>query len=301
MKNEHEINIEASENSIAFKKVLRGFDPDEVIAYIDEMNRTMQDASKNYETRMAEMKQELTLVSRERDNLRKQCSELEQNAETPFVPQVEEVKAEDGEKEAQSLKAELEKERSANTKSEKALENANGQIKELSSQLKSMEKQLSDCYKRIDEQEKKDRTEPFREQYEEAVKQIEKLKSNADSLREKNEQLNAEASATTEHIRKIEDENTDIKTELSRISVENDLLKEKNGQYKKELSEMKADAKKKAYSYAEKLAAGEDELNKEKMKLEKKLQMQSYHIEQANSAIDELKKQLEQISLSSGD
>ncbi|MCQ2484054.1 MAG: hypothetical protein MJ168_01825 [Clostridia bacterium] len=82
------------------------------------------------------------------------------------------------------------------------------------------------------------------------------------------------------------------------MSIENSLLKEKNEQYKKEIFEMKAEAKEKAYENAEKLAAGEDALQQEKMKLQKQIQLQNYHIEQAGAAVEELKKQLEQISLS---
>ena len=58
---------------------------------------------------------------------------------------------------------------------------------------------------------------------------------------------------------------------------------------------MKSEIKEKAYVYAEKLSAGEDELRKEQIKLQKKVQMQNYHIEQASTAVEELSRQLQAI------
>ena len=96
----------------------------------------------------------------------------------------------------------------------------------------------------------------------------------------------------------MENENASLKAEVSRLQVENALLAEKNEAYKTELTQMKSEIKKKAYVYAEKLSAGEDELRKEQIKLQKKVQMQNYHIEQASAAVEELTRQLQAIQAS---
>lgn len=305
MKNEK--NEQINENEIEFKRVLRGFDPDEVRAYIDEMNRSMQDVSKNYETRMAEMKQELTLVNREKENLREKCAQLEANpapapAEPEPEPQPEPEKPKRGKsQQAQidALKKQLDEEKAVSAAADERLRQSAEQVEELNEQLRALKQELSENQELVQELERAaEDSQPVRAQYEASLAEIEKLKAGAASYQEEAEMLRAESKATAEHLKKTEEENTSLKTELSRLNVENSILQEKNGQYRKELSDMKTEAKSKAYDYAEKLSAGEDALRQEQMRLTKKLQMQTYHIEQAESAVNELKKQLEQIKFS---
>lgn len=304
MKNDTEKN--AAEANITFKKVMRGFDPEEVIAYISEMSRTMQEASKVYEIRMAEMKQELTLVNRERDNLRIKCDELEKSIAAPLpepVPEPVPVLSEFADDNRQGLIDELQKkldeEAMSGATAKEELQNANMQIAELSLGLEDKEKQLLSCLEKINILETQSgRNDSVREQYEEALVLIENLKSQVSGLEEEKAQLISDSENAEAHFRKALVEAGGLKTELSRISVENSLLAEKNEQYKTEISELKAEAKNKAYEFAEKLSTEEDELNREKIRLQKKLQLQNYHIEQANTAVDELKKQIEQIRIS---
>ena len=108
----------------------------------------------------------------------------------------------------------------------------------------------------------------------------------------------AEYATAQVHFEKVESENASLKTELSRVTVEIALLQEKNEAYKKEIAQLKSEIKEKAYVYAEKLSAGEDELRKEQVKLQKKVQMQNYHIEQASAAVEELSRQLQAIQAS---
>lgn len=308
MKNEVDKKIAEIENAVTFKKVMRGFDPEEVIAYIDEMSKTMQEASKNYELRMAEMKQELTFANRERDTLRARCEELEHSsapapAPTP-VPEPEAVpekpkRGKSQQDQIESLQKQLEEERALNISAADAVQNINAQIDALSAQLQDKEAQLASCYERIDLlEEQNGKQQSMRENYEDALAQLEKMKADSMAYKEQIDVFTAEAKATEAHLQKTETENVNLKTELGRVNIENSLLEEKNEQYKKEIFEMKAEAKEKAYENAEKLAAGEDALQQEKMKLQKQIQLQNYHIEQAGAAVEELKKQLEQIRIS---
>lgn len=312
MKNDSEKMNTAVENNFSFKKVMRGYDPAEVTAYIEEMSRTMQDASKNFEMRMAEMKQELTLVNRERDNLRERCTELEAKSAIPApAPEPEPVPEPVPEKpkrgrsqqaQIDSLKKQLDEEQKAGEKTAKSLNKANEQIELLTAQLEDKEKQLESSIQRAEELESRtQKQDSFRDKYEEALAKIENMKADYDSLLSEKDLLAAESEATEKHLKKTEDENSSLKTDLGRLNIENALLQEKNEQYRNELSGLKAEAKEKAYAYAERLAKGEDALSQEKLKLQKKLQMQSYHIEQANAAVEELKKQLDQIMFSSED
>lgn len=309
MKNEVEIKIAESETAITFRKVMRGFDPEEVTAYIDEMSRSMQEASKNFELRMAEMKQELTLANRERDTLRAKCEELEHNAPLKTLPATEPVpeapapekpkRGKSQQAQIDGLQKQLEEERTLNASQAEAIQNTNAQISALTSELRDKEEQLAGCFEKISLlEEQNNRQNSMKEDYEEALAQIEKIKADSLSFKERIDVLNAESKATEAHLQKTETENSNLKSELGRINIENSLLKEKNEHYKKEIFDMKAEAKEKAYENAEKLAAGEDALQQEKMKLQKQIQLQNYHIEQAGAAVEELKKQLEQIRIS---
>ena len=295
------------ESSVNFKKVMRGFDPEEVIAYIDEMSKTMQEASKNYELRMAEMRQELTLTNRERDTLRRRCEELEKSAAAAPPPAVVEEPApvekpkrgKSQQAQIESLQKQLEEAKAANASAADNVQSFSVQIASLTAELQDKEQQLASCYERIDVLEQQSgKQESIRSSYEDALAQIEQIKAEVVAVQEERDLLVTEARVTGTHLSKTEAENANLKTELGRLNVENALLTEKNEQYKKEISDMKAESKEKAYAYAEKLAAEEDALSQEKMKLQKKIQMQGYHIEQANAAVEELRKQLEQIKLS---
>ena len=275
--------------AVTFKKVMRGYDPAEVQAYIEEMNRTMQDATKNYEMRMAEMKSALALANRERDTILARYggdteetpadedhSQLDeaQAAIAGLQGKLEEEKASRGRLEAE-LQARIGDERAARERTEKELEAAFTQIEGLKQRCEQYQSEQT--------------------QYEQALGTIEELKAKLLASQEEKEIQSAEYATAQTHFEKVESENASLKTELSRATVENALLAEKNEAYKNEITQMKSEIKEKAYVYAEKLSAGEDELRKEQIKLQKKVQMQNYHIDQANAAVEELTRQLQAI------
>ena len=301
MKNE---NIRAAEETVdpGFKKVMRGFDPEEVLAYINELTRNMQNTAKNYEARMADMKQELALANRERDTLRTRCAEYEKGA-APVISETAAAENDDRQALIERLQSQLAEERAAalqaGTGAAENLRRAEEQIEALKTQLLERERQLSENNSQIDAlTQQYAQLQPLRGEVEDALIRIEEMKAAKQTLAEEKELLLAEASAAAAHLEKTENENARLKTELSRVQVENTLLSEKNEQYKKEIADLKTESKEKAYAYAEKLSAGEDDLRRERVRLEKKLQMQHYHIEQAGAAIAELQKQLEQVRTS---
>ena len=284
-----EEEIETAENEM-FNRVRRGFDPDEVMAYVDEMNRNMQDASKNYEKRMAEMKSALALANRERDKLLARfgvesadaltdadVSQFEDEAQAKIAElqgRIEDLQKARAHEEAE-MQSKLDDERAAKENLEKELETASTQIEGLKQQCEQHQS--------------------IQMQYEQALGTIEELKAKLKATQDEKDVQSAEYATAQVHFDKVENENTSLKTELSRFNVENALLEEKNEAYKNEIAQMKKEIKEKAYVYAEKLSAGEDELRKEQVKLKKKVQMQNYHIEQASTAVEELARQLQAI------
>ncbi|MCQ2484055.1 MAG: hypothetical protein MJ168_01830 [Clostridia bacterium] len=214
MKNEVDKKIAEIENAITFKKAMRGFDPEEVIAYIDEMSKTMQEASKNYELRMAEMKQELTLANRERDTLRTRCEELERSSMPAPVPAPASVtesetvpekpkRGKSQQAQIESLQKQLEEEKALNASAADAVRNINAQIDALSAQLQDKEAQLASCYERINLlEEQNGKQQLMRENYEDALAQLEKVKADSMAFKEQIDVFTAEAKATEAHLQK---------------------------------------------------------------------------------------------------
>ena len=300
MKNENEnktVQTEQTEqtditSAVTFKKVMRGYDPAEVEAYIAEINRTMQDASKNYEMRMAEMKAALALANRERDTILARYG-----GETADVPaDADQSQLDEAQAALAGLQGKLDEERAARSRAEAEMQKKLGDER---AAREGVEKELEAAFAQIDGL--KQRCEQYQSeqmQYEQALGTIEELKAKLKAAQEEKEIQDAEHATAQVHFEKVENENASLKTELSRVTVENALLEEKNEAYKNEITQMKSEIKEKAYVYAEKLAAGEDELRKEQVKLQKKVQMQNYHIEQASAAVEELTRQLQAIQAS---
>lgn len=306
MKNENEDKTVQTENAatVTFKKVMRGYDPAEVQAYIEEMNRTMQDASKNYEKRMAEMKSALALANRERDTIMarygKEPAKSSKKAEQPQPDesQLVDVKfdeslLDEAQAEIAGLQRRLEEAQDASTRMEAEMQSKLGDER---AARESLEKELEAACAQIDGMKQRcEQYESVQTQYEQALGTIEELKAKLQATQEEKELQGAEYATAQVHFEKVENENAALKTELSRVSVENALVKEKNEAHKKQIKQMKSEIKEKAYVYAEKLSAGEDELRQEQVKLQKKVQMQNYHIEQASAAVEELARQLQAI------
>ena len=297
MKNENENKAEQTENTstVTFRIVRRGYDPAEVTAYIDEMNLTMQDASKNYEKRMAEMKAALALANRERDTLLARFSG--EPEEAPTVPEQSLSQPDD---EAQAviagLQGRLAEEQVARSRMEAELQSKLGDER---AARESVEKELETAAAQIEGMKQRcEQYQAVQTQYEQALKTVEELKAKLQATQDEKDMQGAEYATAQVHFEKVENENASLKTELSRSQVENALLAEKNEAYKNEITQMKSEIKEKAYVYAEKLSAGEDELRKEQVKLKKKVQMQNYHIEQASAAVEELTRQLQAIQAS---
>ena len=326
------------EDDIPIKKVMRGFEPAAVADYINEMNRSMENASKNFEARMADMKQELTLTARERDMLAEKCRTLAKKDAGISREHEKELLSQ-----IAALKNELEEYGRTDTPSGGG-DLPDGETGVLSAALADKQRELESALERIRLLEQRAENSAANEErnseimrLEEqnsklsgenaALKQtgaalntaVEKLKAKNgelsacldkfsgkcdalsdenEKLREENEIIAAENDALEEQLEKTTDENKAVRNENGRLTVENGLLGEKNARYIKEISELKAEAKTAAYTNAERFSAEAEALEREKLAIRKKAQLQGYHIELCRNALDELSKQLEEIKSS---
>lgn len=298
MKKENDYSFDSENTTISFKKVLHGYSPDEVTAYISEINNNMRDASKNFEARMAEINQELTLANRENSTLRSKCASLEVKLATALALNGCDSREnyDSSEESADSLKSYLEKEKNAREAAESELQSTSLRIDELLKQLREKENEIAGYMDRIDELElQNDNRSKIGENYETALAEIETMKSEFADMTEEKTNLEELVRENKARLSEADNENKALKTEVNRLTVENELLAKKNEQHKIEINELKNDAKAKAYEYAECIAEEKAALDREKTAVQKKLQLQVFHVEQAASAVDELKKQIEQI------
>lgn len=180
---------------------------------------------------------------------------------------------------------------------EKLLAGCLDKVAALESQIVTREEQIAACEEQIAVlNEQIGSRDTLRLDYENALSRIEIQKAEVSGLVQQCEQMTDDLKTVREKLVRAEEEKQNLKTELSRLHVENSVLAEANEKYKKDYSDIRAETKAKAYDAAEKLSAQEDAFNREKLKLKKQLQLQSYHIGQADLALEELKKQLAQIA-----
>ena len=66
-KNQTARGKEKEKNETLFKKVLYGYDPEEVASYIEDINNTYESAARMQEAKLSSIKEELVLANRERD------------------------------------------------------------------------------------------------------------------------------------------------------------------------------------------------------------------------------------------
>jgi len=281
-----------------FRKVMRGYDPVEVDAYITELGDSIRKTSRTYEARMADMKQELTLANRESENLRAKLKEYQDNPEIqrlqgivvsqPVADTNEELIAQLKNR-IVGLQFQLQDAETRHAEEVEALRRQNTEILAGIGDARAKEEELDKLAREnalLKEEAEKNK--PALENAQLAAAQIE-------SLTEQKDVLSSELQVSADRIAKLEDDAVRSRNEISRITVDNSLLEEKNAKYREEIVALKAEGKTKAYEFAERFAAREDELNSEILTMKKKLQLQSYHISQADTAVAELANQIMQI------
>ena len=265
------------EDDIPIKKVMRGFEPAAVADYINEMNRSMENASKNFEARMADMKQELTLTARERDMLAEKCRTLAKKDAGISREHEKELLSQ-----IAALKNELEEYGRTDTPSGGG-DLPDGETGVLSAALADKQRELESALERIRLLEQRAENSAANEERNSEIMRLEEqnsklsgenaalkqtgaaLNTAVEKLKAKNgelsacldkfsgkcDALSAENDALEEQLEKTTDENKAVRNENGRLTVENGLLGEKNARYIKEISELKAEAKTAAYTNAE--------------------------------------------------
>lgn len=313
-------NKDKSERDLLFKKVLYGYDPEEVTAYIDELTQTLDSATRLHESKLSSIKEELVLSNRERDSYGEKYRECKAKLEDALnkaepvaaVPVIEEKEDRTPEFEAviETLKNKLEIAEAENEKLREmtgqnaqnavdgylsriaVLENENRQISLQSDALRREKQELLVFSEKYD---------GLFSEYNEILSQLEKTKAELASKEDEAKLLNEELSRKIKETAAVSAEKEKIKKKAAELEVKNDVLRQKLEENESEIIRLKDANKAQAFEYADKVNTLESEQAKNKLALQKELQLHDYYISQAELTISQLTKQMEQIKQSLGE
>lgn len=275
---------DGTDGELSFRRVLYGYDPEEVNSYIEELNKTFNAANRNYENRLSSLKEELRISNRERDSYsekyRKNKSELDAALQGITV-QTKEETADVGE-EYDAVIAAL-KEKLNQVQAE------NAQLKEKYAVIERENEQIPLLSQKYDS---------LFGEYKEATAQFEAAKS--DNMRYETELQLAKQrlEEKTFEFSELSAQAEEDKKKTAEFEVKNGILLRQIEENESEILRLKETNKKQAYEYADKVGHLESEHTRSKLVFQRELKLQDYYINQAELTLSELTKQLEQIKQS---
>lgn len=290
-----------------FKKVLYGYDPEEVASHISELSNTYESAARMYESKLSSIKEELVLSNRERDfyneKYRECKDELDKLIESGAKihprdnsAEYEETidalrkkldlaekenenlrKAADSKRETKAIEytdtiAALEKEKAQLAQTLQVLKNENSELKAVAEKYNS----LFDSYNSV-------------------FSQNEVLKSQLLTMEEELKTVNSQLDAKSDEIKSLYAESEDVKKLNAELEIKCSVLEKRAAENETEIVRLKDVNKQQAFECAEKINSLENEHARERLESQKELKLHSYYIEQAQLTLTELTKQMEQI------
>lgn len=272
---------ESAERELDFKKVLYGYDPDEVKGYIDEMNKSHGAAVRNYESRLSSVKEELLLSNRERDSLSEKYKKYRSKAASSLLAEggaTADGGCEEYKEALIALQARLEQ-----TEAEKeGLEKTNRELRAANEEAAEIAKKYAALC--AANKETAAENELLAADNNEKEKIIQVLMQELEQKKERINALSLEAEEAKRAGADFEIKNGVLARQLEEKETENNSLKEQN--------------KTQAYDYAEKLNKLESEQAQSRLAAQKELQLREYFINRAELTLEELTKQIEQIKQS---
>ncbi len=275
---------DSGEREFDFKKVLYGYDPDEVKAYIDEMNKTHGAAVRNYESRLSSVKEELLLSNRERDSLNAKYRKYQNVTAGDAVAYA----AENTQDESRELREALFalQEKLEQTQAEKdLLEKRNRELKAANEEAQAEAKKYDSLAR----------------EFKELASCNELLTAEISEKEKISQALLSELEDKKEKINVLSDEAETAKRTVADFEIKNGVLARRLEEKEEENAALKEQNKAQAYDYAEKLTSLESEQAQSRLAAQKDMQLREYFINRAELTLAELTKQMEQIKQSFGD
>lgn len=295
------INTDSNdERGLPFKKVLYGFNPEEVQAFISELSQSYEASLKLHESKLSAMKEELVFSNRERDLYIKKCKEFQsQNKALPAEDEADEYNIIITHLKENIVKLETENERlrsqqsaslsdyaeeytekiaileSENAQMQNALVCAKAKNEELAQQIKECALISEEC---------------------KSVKQeLEKAKSNLLICEKDLKTKRDEAKEKDEKIYALDAKKNEAEKKITELEVNNSVLLQRIAESEEEISKLYEINKAITFENAERINALENEQTKIKLDFRKERKLYGYYVDRAELTLTELTKQIEQI------
>lgn len=289
----------AEESGMPFKKVLYGYNPEEVNAFISELRQTHETTLKLHEEKLASLKDNLALSIRERDYYIEKCKKQQSEPSKDIHPLEKKIaeyesaisqlykKLKATEEENVLLKSKPQNENvdfgEPYIKKISDLEAQNNDLKENIISIKKENAHLTNQSEKIKNLYNEQKASSLQaEETKAKLASLEKeLNSNRESLKEKEEKLIA-----------VSSENDELKNRLSELEIQNNVMKQRLTEAEEEKNALKEANKKLIFESAEKSNTLENEYAGYKLNVQKELKLYSYYADRAEQTIAELTRQI---------
>lgn len=305
--------IRSKENGngeLSFKKVLYGYDPNEVVSYIEELRNTYEASARTHDVKLSSLKEELALSNRERDSYSKKYKECKANLDKlPEKTAVNEAEknndaAEEYKAEIARLKTAIERTEAENERLREKNSQSNAAVSaEYAERISILEKENAEAKATAEAVQRRNEELVAAEQKYEALfadynsltAQNEHLKAEKDLKEKEVMQLKEELVQKSDELKKLSAEKDESKKKLAESEAENGVLHQRTEENEKEILRLKETNKTQAHEYAEKINELESEQAAVKLAMQKEIKLRDYYINQAQSTLLELSEQMEQI------
>lgn len=285
---------ESEAMGLSFKKVLYGYDPNEVASYIKELTDNIEASARNYEMKLSSIKEELALSNRERDSYGEKYREcrakLAKLPDTVTQNDNSENIAAEYEKIIDSLKVRLENAESENEKLRAMPVKTSADMSEdCTLKIAALEKENSEIKAKADMLERRNT------ELTAAERKYGNLLAEYNSLVSHSERMKAEIAEKSEEIGRISIENDESKKKLAGFEAENGVLQQCIKENEEEIMRLKESNKTQAHEYADKINILESERAAGRLAMQKEIKLRDYYINQAQTTLSELSEQMEHI------
>lgn len=305
------IPSEISQNDITdgkelpFKKILYGFNPDEVHSFIEELTKSYEASLKLHESKLSAMKEELAFSNRERDRYIKKCKEYQSEIDEKSLPvedKADEYKANISRLTEIIKKLKAENDNLRNTQTVSPADSSEQYIQKISSlesinreienELVSVKNENSELSKQIE------KYTSVSDEHKAAMQELEEIKARLLSCENELKSKCEEAEEKTAKINALAKDKNDAEKKITELEVKNNVLMQRITESEEEISELRETNKTIVFENAEKINSLENEHAKSKLAVQKELKLYGYYIDRAELTVAELTKQIEQIKQS---
>jgi chromosome segregation ATPase len=300
-----------------FRKSVHGYNIEDVKDYVEEQNKNFMSTCQMYDGKIAELRTEVAFLTRERDSLLSKLEEArnENNALKEELEQLKLAGQDEGEEKTAEEpvvgQAEIKRDRLdddyrilvdevAQLRREKVeAQSTIAQLAEIAADYESLSKQRDELEAKYNEQsqellEKKDeltRLLAVERELKVAIDEAEGLKHACETEQKRRAEAEKELQEKTELMSKAVTEIEQLRKEISEFEIRQSVLRQQLKKSDEEIAEMREQNKRQAYDYAAKLSDLEAEFNRNKLAMQKQIQVHMYHIKQVDLLMNELQKQ----------